>query len=317
MTRLAARHFFILGAAKAGTTSLHAWLEQHPGVQMSDPKEPFFFEAEYERGLDYYHASYFRGADGQRWLGDARHRNLYFPYVPARLRALCPEARLIAVLRNPVDRAYAHWWHWYRLGREPLAFRAAIEADAARIRAGVFVASPAEIADYARRLDGDGMGPHRTYLDSGYYAEQLQRYLDLFGRERLKVILFEDMIADPRRVFAETCAFLGLDPAAAGQVDFTPRNSSGQLSWRHARKVVLKCLGQALVTRPLRLLSRAGRRQILGRPPLAPDMRAWLQQHYLPHNHNLERLIGVKLANWNGASPSLQTGERSPGPITT
>jgi hypothetical protein len=294
----ASRHFFILGAAKAGTTSLHAWLDQHPAVQMSDPKEPFFFESEYERGLDYYHATYFRGADGQRLLGDARHRNLYFPYIPARIHSLFPEARLIAVLRNPVDRAYAHWWHWYRLGREALSFQEAIEADATRIRAGVFVSSPAEITEYGRRLDADGMGPYRTYLDSGYYAEQLERYLALFRKGQLMVILFEDLIADPRQVFIDTCNFLEIDPSSARQPDFSPRNSSGRLRWRHARDKILARLWRSLRTDPLSLMMRAGRKQLLARPPLEPEQRMWLQQHYRPHNARLQKMLGRDLSGW-------------------
>lgn len=295
----AARHFFILGAAKAGTTSLHAWLDQHPAVQMSDPKEPFFFEAEFENGLAYYHATYFRGADGQRLLGDARHRNLYFPYVPARIHALCPEARLIAVLRNPVDRAYAHWWHWYRLGREALPFRAAIEADEARIRAGQTVSTPVEIVEYSRVLDPDGMGPYRTYLDSGYYAEQLERYLGQFSRDRLKIILFEDLIADPRRVLIDTCGFLGIDPAPPTHMDFAARNTSGRLRWRRARDKILARLVDMLRTEPFSLFTHAGRKKLFDRPPLEPGLREWLHQHYRPHNARLAALLNRDLGAWD------------------
>jgi len=299
MNRHTARHFFILGAAKAGTTSVHAWLDQHPAVRMSDPKEPFFFEAEFEKGPDFYHARYFHAPETPQWLGDARHRNLYFPYIPARIHALFPDARLIAVLRNPVDRAYAHWWHWYRLGREALSFREAVAADAARIVAGQGVSTPAEIADYARTLDPDGMGPYRTYLDSGYYAEQLERYLALFPREQLLVIWFEELVAEPRRILADTCSFLGIDPVPVAGMDFAARNSSGRLRWRRARDKILARLATQLRTEPLSVLTRAGRKKLFERPPLEPDMRAWLQQHYQPHNARLRKLLGVELARWD------------------
>lgn len=92
--------FFILGAAKCGTTSLHAWLDFHPDILMSDPKEPFFFEAEYERGREYYRETYFKHWQGQPLTGDARHRNLYFSYIPERIRELNPAARFIILLRE-------------------------------------------------------------------------------------------------------------------------------------------------------------------------------------------------------------------------
>jgi hypothetical protein len=117
-SRFASPSFFVVGAAKSGTTSLHVYLDQHPDIFMSKPKEPFFFEAEYDRGFDFYYRRYFGGWKGQREVGESRHRNLYFPFVPARIHAYNPEARILAVLRNPVERAISHWWHWYARGRK-------------------------------------------------------------------------------------------------------------------------------------------------------------------------------------------------------
>src|SRR5204862_1223537 len=112
-SRMALPSFFVVGAAKSGTTSLHVYLDQHPDIFMSKPKEPFFFEAEYDRGPEYYYRRYFGGWNGQREVGESRHRNLYFPYIPARIHSYNPNARIIAVLRNPAERAISHWWHWY------------------------------------------------------------------------------------------------------------------------------------------------------------------------------------------------------------
>lgn len=101
--------FFILGAAKCGTTSLHAYLGQHPDVCVSDPKEPFFFEAEFDRGATYYFNRYFSHWAGERIVGEARHRNLYMPYIPERILRFNPRARLIICVRNPTERAISHW----------------------------------------------------------------------------------------------------------------------------------------------------------------------------------------------------------------
>ena len=101
-TDLVLPDFFILGAAKAGTTSLFELLKLHPDVFMSSPKEPFFFEYEYEKGLGFYSRTYFRGWNGQKRIGEARVSHLLLPFVPGRIRASRPEARLIAILRDPV-----------------------------------------------------------------------------------------------------------------------------------------------------------------------------------------------------------------------
>jgi hypothetical protein len=100
-------NFFILGSAKCGSTTLYEHLGQHPDVFFSTPKEPIFFEAEYEKGFDYYWDTYFAAWDGQAAIGEARHRNLFLPYVAPRVHAACPDARLIVIVRNPVDRAYS------------------------------------------------------------------------------------------------------------------------------------------------------------------------------------------------------------------
>jgi hypothetical protein len=298
--------FFLLGAAKAGTTSLHHWLSQHPDVCMSEPKEPFFFEAEYERGLGFYLEKYFRHCHDKQLLGGARHRNLYLPYVPARIRASCRDPKFIAILRNPVDRAYSHWWHWYRLGQEDLPFGAAIRADAERIEAGFGVFTPEDIAEYVQLIGTSGRGPYRTYLDSGYYAEQLERYFGLFPRNRFKIVLFEQLVADPTAVVREICEFLGVD--AAARIDYAARNTEGRLSWRHAKDKILSEVVKAFRAEPSVLISRAGWSRLLSRPPMGPDTRNWLHQHFQPHNTRLAELLDVDLAAWESAADSWQSG---------
>lgn len=290
--------FFLLGAAKAGTTSLHYWLSQHPGICMSEPKEPFFFEAEYERGLEYYRNKYFRHCEGKRLLGDARHRNLYLSYVPARIHASCPDAKFIAVLRDPVERAYSHWWHWYRLGEEQLPFREAIVADAQRIAAGRGVSTPDEIAAYVRGIGASGRGPHRTYLDSGYYAEQLERYFRLFPRDRFRIVLFERMIAGPAAICHDVCRLLGIDDGARVRIDFSMKNSHGRLRWRFARTAIAARFADASRTDPAWLFSGARWKQLLARPPMEAETREWLRAHYRPHNARLAELLGIDLSAW-------------------
>ena len=144
-------NFFILGAGRRGTTSLYQYLSQHPDVLMSTPKEPVFFEAEYENGLAYYRDRYLKGWNGESALGEARPANLLLPYVAPRIRENFPDAKLVAILRNPVDRAYSHWWVKYCDGIEKRAFVAAVEENLARIASGVRFRRPGRGAAVARQ----------------------------------------------------------------------------------------------------------------------------------------------------------------------
>lgn len=286
--------FFILGAAKCGTTSLHAWLDFHPDILMSNPKEPFFFEAEYESGREYYWETYFKHWQGQALTGDARHRNLYFPYVPERILEFNPAARFIVLLREPVARAHSHWWHWHRRGMEPLDFRSAVEADLERIESGVGVRTPEEIAEYARQLDPAGKGPYRTYVDSGYYAEQIERYLAIFPKEQFKMVFFENLVRAPKQHLEDILRFLGADPGPAEQISCSPENINKGISWRSARPLFLRQLGRAFLTNPLRTMTPSGLRRALARPPIDQDTRRWLSEHFQPHNIRLARLLAEK-----------------------
>lgn len=291
-------NFLILGAAKCGTTSLHDWLACHPEILMSEPKEPFFFEAEYEAGLEAYWQRYFAERwSGQRLIGESRHRNLYLPYIPARIKASAPGAKFIVILREPAVRAMSHWWHWFRTGREPLYFEDALRADLERIESGRHIATPEEIADYAARLDKKGQGPHRTYLDSGHYAEQLERYWKLFDREQFLVIIFEEMTADPAGTVRRVCRFLGADPEKAAGIDFTPANISPPMRFRPAFRWALRSTAARLGRRQ----PPSPRRPILvwQKPTMAQSTQVWLREHYASHNRRLEALLGTSLRAWN------------------
>ncbi len=275
--------FLLLGAAKCGTTALASHLGQHPEILLSEPKEPYFFEKEFDLGLAYYWRRYFARWQGERLVGEARHRNLYLPYVAQRVHTVNPEARLLVILRNPVDRALSHWWHWYRGGEEPLWFEQAVAADIDRIQRGQRISSDREFS----LQDCPLIGPYRTYIDSGYYAEQIERYLALFPREQLLVLLLEEFRADPTRSARQVVEFLGVDPDLLPAATRVRRNRARPLHWSRA------------LLRPyphvLRSLRSGGLR---GRPRLSPETRRALEAHYRPHNDRLRALLDLDLACW-------------------
>jgi len=257
--------FFILGAAKCGTTSLHAYLDKHPDIVMSSPKEPFFFEAEYDYGPTFYFNKYFNRWRGESVVGEARHRNLYLPFVPARIYAHNPDAKLIVILRNPAERAVSHWWHWFSRNMEALSLRKALLADWERIRSGACLANADEIDRYARTLDLQGKGIYRTYVDSGYYYDQLTRYIRLFGRERLHILLFEDLVHNPRDAVTQIFKLLDVDPACARWMDYEVFNRSESGMQDHVDQATAE----------------------------------WLIAHYRQHNRKLEDLLHCKLDAWD------------------
>ncbi len=290
-------NFFILGAAKCGTSSLWDYLAKHPEVCVSEPKEPFFFEAEYERGLDYYWQRYFSCWRGEQAVGEARHRNLYLSYIPQRIADSVPDAKLIVTLRHPIERAFSHWWDSYSRGLEKLDFTAAIEADMLRIEKKREFVGDAGADAWTRQLDfKTGTNEYRTYVDSGYYCEQIQRYLRHFPAENLTIVFLEDLAADPHDTINGLWSFLGVDPAEVEEaIAFKPQNEAKSSSYALKKRQQEKA-GRSL---PVSLLPSALRKLMFKRPEMCPDLRSSLASHFKPHNEALEKLTGRDLSLWD------------------
>jgi hypothetical protein len=193
----------ILGAQKAGTSSLFDYLAQHPAILPAARKEVHFFDLNHRRGTDWYR-SFFRGnGDG---IGlEATPYYLFHPAVPARLKALLPEARLIVLLRDPVERANSHYWHARKRGLEPLELAAALDVEEDRLRGEEerLLAEPG-YASFAHR--------HQSYRARGLYARQIDRWLQHFPREQFLFLKAETLFADPAAVLPRVLDFLGAPP---------------------------------------------------------------------------------------------------------
>jgi Sulfotransferase domain len=204
--------FLILGAQKAGTTALYAYLRWHPGVTGPSWKEVSFFDRHYARGVSWYRG-HFPVRDGGRLVGEASPGYLFHPLAPERVRATVPDARLIVLVRDPVDRALSHYHHEVALGRERLSFEDALAAEEERTRGEEerMVRDPTYFShawwDYA-------------YVARGRYAEQLERWLALFPRDGLLVLASEELAADTAGSYRRVLEFLG---AATHDLDEYPR----------------------------------------------------------------------------------------------
>jgi hypothetical protein len=193
--------FLILGAQKAGTTALYAYLRWHPALTGPAWKEVSYFDRHYRRGARWYRG-HFPLRSGDRVVGEASPGYLFHPLAPSRVKATVPEARLIALLRDPVDRALSHYHHEVALGREPLTFEQAIEAEPERTRGEEERLS--REPDYFSHTWWD-----YTYLARGRYAEQLERWLAVFPREQLLVLASDELAAEPEQTYARVLEFLG------------------------------------------------------------------------------------------------------------
>ncbi|NBE84131.1 sulfotransferase family protein [Micromonospora rubida] len=195
--------FLVIGGQRCGTTSLHHYLAAHPDVRAATGKELQFFSLHAGRGQRWYRAHFPPAAPGRQSF-EASPYYLFHPSVPARVAALLPEARFVALLRDPVERAYSHYLHTRSLGGEPLAFADALAAEPGRLAAALRRGPDTPAAHRALR--------NHSYATRGRYAEQLDRWFAHVPRERLHVARSEDLYADPTATYAGILRFLGLAP---------------------------------------------------------------------------------------------------------
>jgi Sulfotransferase domain len=205
--------YLIIGAQRAGTTSLHRYLVQHPAVRtLLRTKGVHFFDTNYGRGMAWYasrfptrtYAWYVRRRRGMEAItGEASPYYLFHPHVPARVAEHLPGAKLIVLLRDPVVRAYSHFQHETARGFETLGFEEAIDAEPARL-AGELERMRAE------PLYNSFAHQHHSYLSRGLYADQLAAWRSRFPDEQLLVLGSERFFAEPARTFARVLEFLEL-----------------------------------------------------------------------------------------------------------
>lgn len=198
----------IPGAMKAGTTSLFAYLEGHPQLAPSLEKEVHYFDMNFHRGPVWY-ARQFPRPQGDATAAaplpfESSPYYLFEPRVPTRIRELVPDAKLVILLRDPVDRAFSHYHNNRRLGRENLSFEDAIDAEEERLAGEEerLLSDPRAVSLVHKRY---------SYLRRGLYAEQLLRWRACFPADQLLVIDAGRLFADPRGVLAEVLTFIGAD----------------------------------------------------------------------------------------------------------
>jgi len=309
-------NFFIVGAPKAGTTSLYHYLDQHPQVYMSPIKEPCYFASEVRpenfsdemqpqvrRQMDelgeYLQGSMstkrfgglvttwedylklFRNVQGETAIGEASVCYLWSETAPRNIAARIPDARLIMILRDPAERAVSQYWHAVTNGLVRMPFREYLDASLACTDQRFRIVYPC--------------------LELGLYYRQVQRCLETFPRERIRIYFYEDYQRDPYAILRDVFLFLGVDP------DFSPDTSRRELEprvprligasyflkksglWRAAKNLLPPSLRRTVkkaVFHPRRSLT------------LEPEDRAYLVEYYRKDIESLSALLNRDLRSW-------------------
>jgi hypothetical protein len=306
--------FLVIGAPKAGTTALHAALARHPGLYLSAVKEPKFFLTDGpppDRGgpgdVQTYREHVWRRADYEALFsaapagtlrGESTPFYLYDLAAQRRIRNLIPDARLIVILRDPVERAHSNWTHLWSAGREPI---------------GDFLSACAE----EDRRVAAGWAAFWHYLRLGRYGEQLEHLFTLFPREQVLVFRYARLLDEPTRVLDEICAFLGAEQGIISEVPRENVTSHPERSIAHAAlSRVLRgaeAIGQhlpgAAAAAATARIERTLQSNARSRQPLTWQER----QAVLPKLENdirlLERVTETDFSDW------LRPRERSGGQV--
>lgn len=186
--------FLILGAQKAGTSSLYAYLTQHPQILAPLRKELEFWSWKFYHGLDWYLAQFPKlPIEDSYQTGEACPNYFDFPDTPERLASYCPQIKLIILLRNPVDRAISHYYHWRNIHQENDSLEVALQKNLQNLQPNSRYNSVP-----------------KNYLERGLYADHLQRWFSYFPREQFLIVQSEAFYRNPEQTLRQVYQFLGL-----------------------------------------------------------------------------------------------------------
>lgn len=291
-------NFFIIGAAKSGTTTLYDSLCGHPQIFMTEIKEPSFFnnEANFSRGLDWYSTSFFQNSSRFPLRGEATPGYLFWsdkvaPRIHAAIGNQSP--RFIVIFRDPVARAYSAYWHLKHYGGEPLDFADALAVEPLRLHT---------IGD---ELKASGFIKY-AYFQGGCYASQLESFLRYFPKENFLFLLHDDLKSDFFQVIKSMYAFLGIEPSLnitrplTSNVSKKMRNMDFYRFLRGSSKLKnwLKPLLPAKLRRNIKSSLIEINMTRTAYPPIDQIVAQDLRIRYQSEISKLENIIGRDLSNW-------------------
>lgn len=264
--------FVTVGAQKCGTSTLHRMLREHPQIHMSKAKELHFFDRNFDRGLSWY-SEQFAPRRQHVQVGETTPIYMYNNMARQRLIETLPDVKIVVILRNPVDRAYSHYWHEVRLyegapdtRRKPASrFEVALAAERPDEFRGL--ASPEELT-FEQQRPGK-----RAYVGRGEFLGQLEVFEKAYGRDRLHVMLLEDLVADREGALRGLFEFLHVTTDPAAGIRDVKANT-------------------------YRRRDESGKTRAATYEPMHPQTRAALADYFAPHNARLGRSLDRDLSHW-------------------
>jgi hypothetical protein len=279
--------FVIIGATKSATTWLSHNLGEHPQIFLPS-QELHYFSRYHVKGEAWYRA-HFTGAREGQLIGEKSASYLPDPKTPHRLHRLLPQARLIAQLRNPIERAYSDYCMHYRRGQVS--------------------------KDIERYLDA-ARTPVPRLLDDGFYHRHLMRFMRVFPSGQVRVLLYDDIRQRPSEVFRDVCGYLGIDDAVAAQnVERRVKDKDTPVIPPSARRVLAPLKDLVAPYRQTRAFAavRSLFARTLRYPPLTPALRERLAALYAQDVASLSALLGRDLSMWlagNSGEVAVESPQR-------
>jgi len=284
-------NFIIVGAPKAGTTSLYHYLSEHPDVFMSEPKEVNFFSREEIEAQGLYYADFkakdidayqrlFDGVKNQQAVGEGSVSYLYYPKTAEKIKSALPDVKIIILLREPVARAFSHYLMDLSLGLVEMSFEDIVSRKSMDKHAVLF---------------------YQQYVELGLYYEQVKRYLDVFGKEQVKIYLQEDLRYHSDDVILDLYDFLGIDNAYKPDTE-RQHNTFSMPKNNMMRSLYTSDFMRALVRKILPDTLKSMMKGLVfdpkAKPELALESKAQLQRLYAKDIAKLEGLIARDLSAW-------------------
>lgn len=215
-------NFFIVGAAKSGTSALSDFLSQHEEIVFSSIKEPFFFIDDPRVKNESEYLKLFSSRDKKVAVGEGSTGYLFSEKSPNLIKKFCPSAKIIIMLRNPIDMAFSLWKYMCVHGNETMDFQ-----DALRDRV--------DRTEELFKKSCAGRSENYLYIDRASYFDQVKRFIDIFGENNIKIIVFERFIENPNEICSDVFKFLGVSS------DFKPKfrvvNPSGEIRFQWLKRL--------------------------------------------------------------------------------
>ena len=291
-------NFFIVGAPKCGTTAMDNYLAQHPDIFIPDAKDIGFFGSDLTKPQYWTLKSYtalFDGWAGEKCIGESSVWYLYSKTAAQEIKSFAPESKIIVMLRNPVDMLYSLYHQLLFEGDEYLtSFELALAAETDRKRG----------MNLPNRMRG--VVESLYYRETVRFSDQVERYFDVFGRDSVNVIIFDDFKQDTAAAYRQTLEFLDVDPDFS--VDFVRINANKSTRNPLAKQVLreanyrLRRLGLRRIS-PLRKIYRSFHQlntHYEERPAMSPELKHRLQTEFCPEVERLSNLLGRDLIHWVG-----------------